>query len=109
MITEVTVKILKKPDTVKAMLVGFPTIEDGGNCVTQIISEGIIPAGMEMMDKVLLEATNNFSKAGYPLNAEGMLIVELDGTKHEVDELIDRVGKIAKQNKSSRNSKNVHG
>ncbi len=100
-ITEVTVKILKKPDTVKAMLVGFPTIEDGGNCVTQIISEGIIPAGMEMMDKVLLEATNNFSKAGYPLNAEGMLIVELDGTKHEVDELIDRVGKIAKQNKSS--------
>ena len=100
-ITEVTVKILKKPDTVKAILIGFPTIEDGGNCVNQIISNGIIPSGMEMMDKVLLEATNNFSKAGYPLDAEGMLIVELDGTKSEVDELIDRVAEIAKQNKSS--------
>jgi len=100
-ITEVTVKILKKPDTVKAVLLGFPTIEDGGNCVTQIISEGIIPSGMEMMDKVLLEATNNFSKAGYPLDAEGMLIVELDGTKSEVDELIDKVTEIAKKNKSS--------
>ena len=100
-ITEVTVKILKKPDTVKAILLGFSTMEEGGNCVTQIISEGIIPAGMEMMDKVLLEATNNFSKAGYPLDAEAMLIVELDGTKSEVDELIDKVAKIAKQNKCS--------
>jgi len=100
-ITEVTVKILKKPDTVKAILLGFSTIEDGGNCVTKIISEGIIPSGMEMMDKVLLEATNNFSKAGYPLDAEGMLIVELDGTKSEVSELIDRVAKIAKENKCS--------
>jgi len=100
-ITEVTVKILKEPDTVRAILLGFPTMEDGGNCVNQIISNGIIPSGMEMMDKVLLEATNNFSKAGYPLDAEGMLIVELDGTKSEVDELIDRVAEIAKQNKSS--------
>ena len=100
-ITEVTVKILRKPDTVKAILLGFPTVEDGGNCVTQIISEGIIPSGMEMMDKVLLEATNNFSKAGYPLDAEAMLIVELDGTKSEVDELIDNVAKISKKNKCS--------
>ena len=100
-ITEVTVKILKKPDTVKAILLGFSTMEAGGNCVTQIISEGIIPAGMEMMDKVLLEATNNFSKAGYPLDAEAMLIVELDGSKSEVNELIDKVAKIAKHNKCS--------
>ena len=90
-ITEVTVKILKKPDTVKAILLGFPSIEDAGNCVMEIISDGIIPAGMEIMDKVLLEATNNFSKAGYPLEAEAMLIVELDGTKSEVDELIKKV------------------
>ena len=48
-----------------------------------------------MMDKVLLEATNNFSKAGYPLDAEAMLIVELDGTKSEVDELIKKVAEIA--------------
>tara|TARA_B100000586_G_scaffold196071_1_gene144806 strand:- start:1444 stop:2943 length:1500 start_codon:yes stop_codon:yes gene_type:complete len=100
-ITEVTVKILKKPDTVKAILLGFPTMEDGGNCVTQIISEGIIPSGMEMMDKFLIRATENFSKAGYPLDAEAMLIVEADGAKLEVDELIDKVANISKQNKCS--------
>ena len=50
-ITEVTVKILKKPQTVRAALIGFPSIEDGGNCVSEIISNGIVPAGMEMMDK----------------------------------------------------------
>jgi len=100
-ITEVTVKILKKPDTVKAILLGFPTIEDGGNCVTQIISEGIIPSGMEMMDKILIQATNDFSKAGYPLDAEAMLIVEMDGTNSEVDELINKVANISKQNKCS--------
>ena len=96
-ITEVTVKILKKPQTVKAALIGFPTIEDGGNCVSDIIASGIVPAGMEMMDKALIEATDNFSKAGYPRDAESMLIVELDGTKSEVDELINKVSATAKK------------
>ena len=100
-ITEVTVKILKKPQTVKAALIGFKTIEDSGRCVSDIIAGGIIPAGMEMMDKVLIHATDNFVKAGYPRDAEAMLIVELDGTETEVDELIERVSKIAKKNKSS--------
>jgi len=100
-ITEVTVKILQKPQTVKAALIGFPTIEDGGNCVSDIIASGIVPAGMEMMDKALIEATDNFSKAGYPRDAESMLIVELDGTKSEVDELINKVSAIAKKNNSS--------
>ena len=100
-ITEVTVKILKKPQTVKAALIGFPTIEDGGNCVSDIIANGIIPAGMEMMDKALIHATDNFVKAGYPRDAESMLIVELDGAATEVEELIERVSIIAKKNKSS--------
>ena len=100
-ITEVTVKILKKPQTAKAALIGFSTIEDGGNCVSEIIASGIIPAGMEMMDKALIHATDNFVNAGYPRDAESMLIVELDGTGSEVDELIDKVDKIAKKNKSS--------
>ena len=82
-ITEVTVKILKKPQTVKAALIGFPSIEDGGNCVSDIIASGIIPAGMEMMDKALIHATDNFVKAGYPRDAEAMLIVELDGTENK--------------------------
>jgi len=100
-ITEVTVKILKKPQTVKAALIGFSTIEDGGNCVSEIIANGIIPAGMEMMDKALIHATDDFVKAGYPRDAEAMLIVELDGTETEVEELIERVSQIAKKNNSS--------
>ena len=100
-ITEVTVKILKKPQAVKAALIGFPTIEDGGKCVSEIIASGIIPAGMEMMDKALIHATDNFVKAGYPRDAESMLIVELDGTESEVKVLIERVSEIAKKNKSS--------
>ena len=100
-ITEVTVKILKKPQAVKAALIGFSTIEDGGNCVSDIIANGIIPAGMEMMDKALIHATDNFVNAGYPRDAESMLIVELDGIETEVNELIDRVSKIAKKNNSS--------
>jgi len=100
-ITEVTVKILKKPQTVKAALIGFSTIEDGGNCVSNIIANGIIPSGMEMMDKALILATDNFVKAGYPRDAESMLIVELDGTETEVEELIEQVSKIAKKNKST--------
>ena len=72
-ITEVTVKILKKPQTVKAALIGFSTIEDGGRCVSDIIASGIIPSGMEMMDKALIHATDNFVKAGYPRDAESML------------------------------------
>ena len=84
-ITEVTVKILKKPQTIKAALIGFSSIEDGGRCVSDIIASGIIPSGMEMMDKALIHATDNFVKAGYPRHAESMLIVELDGTKKEVE------------------------
>jgi len=100
-ITEVTVKILKKPQTIKAALIGFSTINDGGKFVSEIIANGIIPAGMEMMDKALIHATDNFVKAGYPRDAESMVIIELDGTKAEVDELIERASVIAKKNKSS--------
>ena len=97
-ITEVTVKILKKPQTVKASLIGFSTIEDGGNCVSEIIASGIIPAGMEMMDKALIHATDDFVRAGYPRDAESMLIVELDGSEIEVAELFEKVSQIAKKN-----------
>jgi len=100
-ITEVTVKILKKPQTVKAALIGFPSIEDSGSCVSEIISNGIVPAGMEIMDKALIEATDKFCKAGYPKDAETLMIVELDGTNSEVDELINKVSDIAKKNNST--------
>ena len=100
-ITEVTVKILKKPEIVKAALIGFPTIEDAGNSVSDIIASGIIPSGMEMMDKALIHATDDFVNAGYPRDAEAMLIVELDGTEIEVNELIKKINQIAEKNKSS--------
>ena len=100
-ITEVTVKILKKPQTVKAALIGFSTIEDGGSCVSEIISTGIVPSGMEIMDKALIEATDNFCKAGYPRDAEALMIVELDGTNSEVDGLINKVSDIARKNNST--------
>ena len=100
-ITEVTVKILRTPEVVKAALVGFTTIEDAGNCVAEIIAQGCIPAGMEIMDKALTKATNDYSKAGYPVDAEAMMIIEFDGTEHEVESYMQKAKKIAEINNSS--------
>ena len=94
-ITEVTVRILPKPETARAMLIGFSSSEAAGNCVASIISSGIIPAGMEMMDRPAINAAEDFVEAGYPREAEALLIVELDGPKIEVDFLISRVEKLA--------------
>ena len=100
-ITEVTVKILKSPEVVKAALIGFSSIEDAGKCVAQIIAQGCIPAGMEIMDKALTKATNDYSKAGYPVDAEAMMIVEFDGTELEVEAYIKKAKEIAEENNSS--------
>ncbi len=97
-ITEVTVRILQKPATARAMLLGFPSSEAGGATVGAIIAEGIIPGGMEMMDKLAVSAMEGFVKSGYPLDVESLLIVELDGPKVEVDYLAGRVEAIAKDN-----------
>ena len=94
-VTEVTVRILKKPETARAMLVGFPSSEDAGECVSRIIGAGIIPGGMEIMDGPAIAAVEEFVHAGYPLDVEALLIVELDGPPAEVDHLIARVEKIA--------------
>ncbi len=94
-VTEVTVRILQKPETARAVLVGFPTSEDAGECVGRIIAAGIIPGGMEMMDKPAIHAVEEFVHAGYPLDVEAILIVELDGPQAEVDHLIARVSEVA--------------
>jgi glycolate oxidase len=99
-VTEVTVRILQKPETARAVLVGFPSSEDAGQCVADIISAGIIPGGMEMMDRPAIRAAEDFVKAGYPLDVEALLIVELDGPQVEVDHLIGRVTEIATANRS---------
>src|SRR5688572_27207104 len=99
-VTEVTVRILKKPETARAVLVGFPSSEDAGECVSRIIGAGIIPGGMEMMDRPAIHATEEFVHAGYPLDVEALLIVELDGPQAEVDHLIARVEAIARDCKA---------
>jgi glycolate oxidase len=97
-VTEVTVRILRKPDTARALLIGFPSSETAGRCVAAVISAGIIPGGMEMMDRPAVAAAEAFVHAGYPRDAEALLIVELDGPAVEVDLLIERVGAIAEAN-----------
>ena len=95
-ITEVTVRILPRPEAARALLIGFPSVEAGGDCVARVIAEGIIPGGMEMMDRAAIHAAEDFCSAGYPLDVESLLIVELDGPAVEVDELLERVGAIAR-------------
>jgi glycolate dehydrogenase FAD-linked subunit len=96
-ITEVTVRILKRPETARAALVGFPSSEDAGACVAEVIGAGIIAGGMEMMDRLAIHAAEEFAHAGYPLDVEALLIVELDGPEAEVDFLLEAVEKIAKK------------
>src|SRR5437763_13016759 len=95
-VTEVTVRILQKPETARALTVGFAQVEAAGECVARIIGAGIIPGGLEMMDKPAIHAAEAFVHAGYPLDVEALLIIELDGPGVEVDELIRRVEAIAK-------------
>ena len=95
-VTEITVRILKKPECARAVLVGFCSSEDAGECVSKIIGAGIIPAGMEMMDAPAIHAVEQFVHAGYPLDVEALLIVEVDGPQAEADHLVARVETIAK-------------
>lgn len=99
-VTEVTVRILRSPETARAMLIGFASNEEGGKCVADIIGAGIIPGGMEMMDKPAIHAAEDFVHAGYPRDVEALLIVELDGPQREVSHLLERVEAIAERNKA---------
>lgn len=100
-VTEVTVRILQRPEAARALLIGFPTSEQGGQCVADIIGAGIIPGGMEMMDAPAIRAAEDFVHAGYPLDVEALLIVELDGPGPEIDHLIGEVEAIAAKNGST--------
>ncbi len=95
-VTEVTLRILRKPETARALLIGFSSSEDAGACVGRIIGSGIIPGGIEMMDRPAIHSVEEFVHAGYPLDVEAILIVELDGPHAEVDDLVDRVARIGK-------------
>jgi glycolate oxidase len=93
-VSEVTLRILQKPAMQRALLVGFEDTESAAKAVGDVIGAGIIPAGMEMMDGLAINAAEDFVKAGYPRDAAALLIIELDGPAVEVDALIDRVATI---------------
>jgi len=94
-VTEVTVRILRRPESARALLVGFASTEGAAACVAAVIAAGIIPAGMEMMDQAAVQAAEAFVAVGYPLDAAALLIVELDGAPAEVDLLAERVRALA--------------
>ncbi len=97
-VTEVIVRILPRPELARAVLVGFADATSAGRCVAGVIAAGIIPAGMEMMDRPAIHAAEAFVHAGYPLDVEALLIVELDGPAAECDYLIEEVAAIAREN-----------
>jgi len=97
-VTEVTVRLLPTPETARAALIGFPSIEMAGQCVADVIAAGIIPAGMEMMDRPAIHAAEAFVQAGYPLDVDALLIVEMDGPTSECSHLLDEITAIAQAN-----------
>lgn len=101
-VTEVTVKLVPKPKLARVIMASFDDIEKGGNAVAAIIAAGIIPAGLEMMDKATTRAVEEFVHAGYDLNAEAILLCESDGTPEEVEEEIARMNAALEQQGASR-------
>ncbi|WP_068318673.1 FAD-linked oxidase C-terminal domain-containing protein [Polycladidibacter hongkongensis] len=97
-ITEVTVRVLQKPEGQQAVLVGFPTIIAAGQCVADIIAAGIIPGGMELMDNLSIVAAENYVNAGYPTEAAALMIIELDGPQAEITDLLAQVEAITQKN-----------
>ncbi len=93
-ITEVTVRILRSPEGARAMLAAFRSNEVAGACVDSIISSGIIPVALEFMDRPAIHACEDFAHAGYPLDAEAMLIIEVEGSVEEQDDLLARLSAI---------------
>jgi len=83
-ITEITVKLLPIPQKAQVILAGFDSVKTAGDSVGEVILQGIIPGGLEMMDSYAIKAAEAFANAGYPLDAEALLLCELDGTEEEV-------------------------
>jgi glycolate oxidase len=94
-VVEATLRILPRPPVTRTLLAAFRDVPAAGLCVAQIIAGGIVPAAMEFMDKRCIEAVEDYCAPGYPRDAEGVLIVELDGIEAEVREAVSRVAAIA--------------
>jgi glycolate oxidase len=96
-VTEATVRILRSAEAARPMLLGFASSETAGKCVSAIIASGIIPVAIEFMDKPAIEVCEAFAKAGYPLDVEALLIVEVEGSAEEISELLARIVDIARK------------
>jgi glycolate oxidase len=97
-VVEVTVRLLPTPEAARALLIGFGSIESAGQCVADIIGAGIIPAGMEMMDRNAVVAAEAFVQVGYPTDVAALLIVEVDGPQAECGHLASLIEAIAARN-----------
>ncbi|MFH6781737.1 MULTISPECIES: FAD-linked oxidase C-terminal domain-containing protein [Methylobacterium] len=95
-VTEATVRILRAAEGARPALMGFGTVEDAGACTAAIIGAGIIPVAIEYMDREAITICEAFAHAGYPLDAEAMLIIEVEGCQEECDAMLARIVEIAK-------------
>ncbi len=93
-IVEVTVKLLARPERAQVLLAAFDDVRHAAEAVGAVISAGIIPAGLEMMDNLAIRAAEDFAHAGYPVEAEAILLCELDGTNAEVSEHVMKVREV---------------
>jgi glycolate oxidase subunit GlcD len=96
--TKILVRIMRSPERVLTMLAIFKNLEDAGQTVSDIISEGIIPATLEIMDNMMIRAVEESMHAGYPLDAEAVLIIELDGLSDGMEEQAQRILEICRKN-----------
>ncbi|MEX0165387.1 glycolate oxidase subunit GlcD [Pseudomonas brassicacearum] len=96
-ITEVTVKLLPRPQVAKVLLASFDSVDKAGRAVADIIAAGIIPGGLEMMDNLAIRAAEDFIHAGYPVEAEAILLCELDGVEADVHDDCERVRQVLEQ------------
>jgi glycolate oxidase len=96
--TKLTLRIMPKPEAVKTMLAIYNSLEDAGRTVSAIIADGIIPATLEMLDRLTIKAVEESIHAGFPLDAEAVLLIELDGMKDGMERLAERIMEICKKN-----------
>lgn len=96
-VTEATVRLIAKPEGARPVLFGFDDAEVAGACVTDIIGSGIIPVAIEFMDKPAIDICESFANAGYPMDVEALLIIEVEGSDDEMDAMLKKIIRIAKK------------
>jgi glycolate oxidase len=96
-VTEAVIRILPKPEGAQPVLFGFESALSAGKCVASIIAAGLVPVAMEFMDKLAIEICEAFAKAGYPMDVEALLIIEVEGSETEMREQLGKIVEIARQ------------